>query len=288
MQPRCVDLHTHSHVSDGTDSPAEIVRQAAKCNLAAVALTDHDTIDGLDEASEAGKKYDIEVVRGCEISVESPYGQVHLLGLWLPEHSPSFEEMLEQFRADRKSRNQRMVENLVTLGCPISYAEVVNYAKGEPVGRPHIAEVMCQNGFTSSQEAAFKGFLVKGTPAFVPKKNADPQKVTTLLADIGATVAIAHPMLLPCPREWLEDFLSDMRSYGLSAIEAWHSSHNPEQVRYCTDLAARLNLGLTGGSDYHGALKPMVKLGTGRGQVRFTQALYERLKDRRRAMGLPV
>lgn len=288
MQPRLVDLHTHTWISDGSDSPSDLVKKAALARLAAIAVTDHDTVAGLDEAVEAGKRHGVEVIRGCELSVNSPYGEVHLLGLWLPADCPAINQPLATLREARTARNRLMVDKLVERGFPLAYEDVVALAGGESVGRPHIARAMVERGIVPSLDAAFRGYLNRGGVAFVPKTSMEPHECVSLLAGHGATVAIAHPMLLRCPREWLEDFAADLRGAGLSAMEAWHSEHSAQDERYCVDLAARLGLGLTGGSDYHGLAKPRVQLGRGKGTLRVTTAFLDRLKDQRRARGLPL
>ena len=288
MQPRLVDLHTHSWISDGSDSPTELVKKGAAAGLAAMALTDHDTVAGLDEAVETGKRLGLEVIRGCELSVNSPYGEVHILGLWLPADASGLSQALGDLRAARTQRNHKIVERLNGLGVALTYDEVLAVAGGESVGRPHIARVMLSKGYGESLDNIFRQYLNRGGAAFVPKTVLEPQDGVALLANQGATVAVAHPMLLRAPRDWLETFMADLRPHGLSAIEAWHSEHSPLDERYCADLASRLGLGLTGGSDYHGLAKPRVRLGRGKGALRVTTAFLDRLKDQRRAKGLPL
>lgn len=286
MQPVFVDLHTHTTASDGSDSPTELVKKAAEAGLAAVAVTDHDTVSGLDEACEAGKRYNISVVRGCELSVSSQYGEVHLLGLWLPENCSVIEKQLAKLRDNRDCRNERIIARLNKLGVALSLEQVLAQSQGETVGRPHIANALLKAGYVTTIQDAFVRYLGKDGSAFEPKEVLTPEAGVRLLANMGATVSVAHPMLIRCPLPWLEDTVSDLASHGLTAIEAYHSEHSAKHERCCADIAGRHNLGVSGGSDYHGLAKPAIRLGRGKGGLRVTVAVYDRLRARRREQGL--
>ena len=288
MQPSLVDLHTHTTASDGSDSPAAVVRLAVQAKLKAVAITDHDTIAGLDEAEEEGRRLGIEVVRGCEISATCEYGEVHILGLWLPHHCDSLEERLAQLRERRIRRNALMLERLAAIGLPLSMEEVLAYSGGESVGRPHMAMAMLARGYISEINDAYRLYIGRNCPAFVPKESLPPEEAVRMLADAGASVSFAHPMLLRCPAEWREQLTERLASAGLDAIEAYHSEHSAADVRYCVGLAARYGLGLSGGSDYHGVTKPRIQVGRGRGGLRVTVAVMDMLKARRMAKGQSV
>lgn len=285
MQPQLVDLHTHTTASDGSDSPTELVRKAAMARLAAVAVTDHDTVSGLDEAEEAGKQFGVEVVRGCELSVSSEFGEIHLLGLWLPKDCSSIEDELASLREKRDTRNDRILTRLQQLGVPLTLDQVLRESQGETVGRPHIARALLHAGYVKTVADAFQQYLGKDGAAFEPKEVLTPEDGVRLLADLGAVVSVAHPMLIRCPRPWLEETIAHLTTHGLTAIEAYHSEHSLADERYCVDLASRLNLHLSGGSDYHGTIKPRIRLGRGKGALRVTTAIYERLKPH--GVGLP-
>ena len=285
---RLVDLHTHSTASDGADTPAALVRRAARAGLVAVALTDHDTVSGLPEAQAAGREHGIEVIRGCEVSAASPYGEAHILGLWLPEDVGRLEAVLEDQRQKRTLRNRRILERLADKGIALTYDEVLAEAGGETVGRPHIAAALVRRGYASSVRESFQKWLGRNGAAFVARESMDMQDAVRLLAGLGATVCLAHIRLLPCPDSWVEDTVRALKPCGLTAIEAWHSEYTPADTRFCVDVAARHHLGLTGGSDYHGDAKRGVALGVGRGNLRVTAGALEGLKARRRAAGLEV
>jgi len=283
-----VDLHTHTTASDGTDSPSELVRLAVLAGLAAVAVTDHDTVAGLREAEEAASGQNIEIIRGCELSAASACGELHILGLWLPRGLKTLEAALETARERRGARNRLMVDKLNALGLDMEYRAVLAEAGGETVGRPHIARAMVRLGHVPDEHAAFDRYLKYGAPAFVPKEKLTAQEAVRLLASLGATVALAHPLLARGPRPELEDCIADLRADGLDALEVFHADHNQAGEAYVRALARRLNLGMTGGSDYHGRTKPSVALGRIRGEQRVGLEVLEALKQQRRDKGLPV
>lgn len=281
-----IDLHTHTTASDGTDSPTELVHKAHAAGLVAVAITDHDTIDGLEEARRAGQECGIRIIDGCELSVRTRYGEVHILGLWLPRDSSALQERLIELRRLRGERNVLIVEKLRSLGCDIHMDEVLAEGKGS-VGRPHIARVMVRKGFVPNECEAFEQYLARGCKAWFPKEVLEPEVAVRLLADLGATVSLAHPFLQGYPVSWLEDFVQKLIPYGLDTLEAWHSEHSPAQTRLCVDWAKKYGIGLSGGSDYHGENKPGIHLGVGRGGLRVPLDVLEKLEARRRASGLP-
>jgi len=308
MSIRFIDLHSHSTASDGSDTPADLVRKAAAARLAAIALTDHDTTSGLDEAVREGRQRGIEVIRGCELGVRCEHGELHILGLWLPEgdgphpganpldanplDANPLDATLAELRHHRAIRNQRIAAQLRECGVDIEYAEVEAISGGESVSRLHFARILHDKGYVSSPQEAFARYIGPGGRAYVAKETLSPVEGVALLRSVGATVSLAHPMLFRYPgngfAEWLDDTVADLKPHGLDAIEAYHSEHSQADTRRCVDLAARHGLALTGGSDYHGAGKPGISLGRGRGGLRVTTAVLDDLKERRRRQGLPV
>lgn len=288
MQPRFVDLHTHTTASDGSDTPTELIQKAAERGLAAVAVTDHDTVSGLDEAVETGNRLGVEVIRGCELSVHTTHGEVHLLGLWLPEGDSELDNRLKALRKGRDERNDLILERLRALGIPLELEQVLAESRGESVGRPHIARALLRYGYVSSLQDAFYRYLGKNGAAYEPREELSPAAGVQMLTSLGATVSMAHPMLVRCPPDWLNNTVAELAALGMTAIEAYHSEHSARDERVCAELATRHGLGITGGSDYHGSAKPRIVLGRGKGGLRVTEAVFERLKDRRRAAGLPV
>jgi predicted metal-dependent phosphoesterase TrpH len=289
MSGRYIDLHTHSLVSDGSDGPADLVKKAAKLGLAAVALTDHDSLDGLDEAEETARVLGIDFVRGVEIAVEDDFGELHLLGLWMPRPSARMREALAGMRQQRKNRNQAMFDALESNGLPLTGEEMRNVSESENLGRPHIALALVNKGYAANRKEAFDRYIGRNGTAFVPRALSSPREGIRLLRDEGATVALAHPFhSLSMTRERLDDLLSDFRAFGLTALEAYHNSHSAHHTRLCVDLAARHTLMLTGGSDYHGTNKEGVALGVGRGNMRVPLRVLSTLREHRKNKGLWV
>ena len=197
---RRVDLHTHSNASDGTDTPSELIDKAHAAGLAAVAITDHDTLSGLSEAEREAQKYpDMEFVRGVEVSTGSDHGEMHILGLWVPRDAEPLEKALAEMRAKRGERNARIVEKLCRLGCPLSMDDVMKEAGGESVGRPHIAMALITKGYVKSMKEAFDKYLGQTGSAYLPKDVMDPEKAVSIMSYIGCSVVIAHPLLRSYP-----------------------------------------------------------------------------------------
>ena len=283
-----IDLHTHSTASDGTDSPTELVRKAAQAHLAVLALTDHDTLVGLEEAEQEAKRQNMGFVRGCEISTATPWGEAHFLGLWIPEKGEKtalLEAELEKVRQQRKERNLRIAEKLRTLGFDVSYEAAAALAGGTVVGRPHFAALLCALGVVKDRKEAFRLYLGRDGLAYVPRRLMSPQEAVSLLKSTGAVVSMAHPRLLHAPVEELDHLLAGLKEQGLDALEAYHSEHDAGDVRLCVELASRHHLQLSGGSDYHGLAKPNISIGHGKGGLRVGFSVYEELMKYRREQG---
>lgn len=282
-----IDLHTHSTASDGSDSPALLVQKAAEAGIAALALTDHDTLAGLEEAAETAAGLGMEFIRGCEISTRTDQGEIHVLGLWVPEKCDRLETFLATLRMARQNRNDMILELLRAAGVKITIEDVAAHAAGA-VGRPHIATVLVEKGYAESRQEAFSFWLGRGGKAYVPKPVPPPQEAVKILAEAGASPIIAHPLLRPAPDSWLDSFVASLVPHGLSGLEAWHSAHTRGQAAAILDIARKYGLGVSGGSDYHGANKPGISLGTGRNNLQLGCQVLENLKQRRKKAGLTV
>ncbi len=304
-----VDLHTHTLASDGRKSPAAVVKAAAKLGLAAVAITDHDTLAGLNKAQAQGRKDGIEVIRGCELSVFSECGEVHLLGLWIPKRAIKIERALRQLRENRAQRNFFIVQKLQELGLDVRYEEVlcaartVDGATTSPahaqkatkavnpqhsIGRPHIATVLLEKGYVSTIKEAFAKYLGDGCPAYVPKKLLEVEEIMVLLREAKVTPCLAHPGLIRCSDAWLDSYVKYLKDLGLMAIEALHSEHDAANTERMLTLAKKYDLAISGGSDFHGDVKPQIHLGFGKGNLRISEQILLDLKEQRRALGYPV
>lgn len=274
-----VDLHTHSRASDGTLSPGELVALAGESGLAAVALTDHDTLAGLPEARQAGLEHGVEVVSGVELSVADGDRGVHIVGLFLSDRPGPLAEALEYLRARRHDRNHQILEKLAKLGIPVDYAAVTALAQGA-VGRPHIAQVMLSMRAVGSFKEAFTRYLGNHGQAYVPKVKLGFAEAVELLRAEGALVILAHPYILGHSGKELTATVTRYKDMGLDGIEVFYTEHSQAQTLEFLSLARRLDLALSGGSDFHGAAKPGVELGKGRGNLRVDGTILDGLKER--------
>jgi len=281
-----IDLHTHSTASDGSDTPAELVQKAARIGLHAIALTDHDTLSGLDDAADAAHDLGIEFIRGCEVSARSDQGSIHILGLWVPANCDSLENFLAHLRNARDRRNGMILKKLQSHGLKITIDEVASHACGT-IGRPHIAEVLLEKGYVDNRKEAFDEWLDYNGKAYVPKPAPAPHEAVRILAEAGAAPIVAHPMLRPAPEDWLKAFTASLLPYGLFGLEAWHSSHTVEQSQVILNIAKMFSLGVSGGSDYHGLNKPDISLGKGHGNLHLKREVLENMKKIRKSSGLP-
>lgn len=273
-----VDLHTHTSASDGLNTPRELVALAVREGLCAIAITDHDTTSGVREALDAGKEQGLYIVPGCEISSMTPYGEMHIVGLWTPLDDPVLETALYRFRERRKERNLAILKRLGEMGMPLSLGEVEGFANGESVGRPHIAAALIARGYVRSKEEAFERFLAKNRAAYVPRLVDAPEEAVHLLRSVGAVTVLAHPMLLGAPLAWIEQQAAMLKEYGLQAVEAYHSEHSLSDIRNCVTMAARLGLALSGGSDFHGNERLGRSLGRGKGGLRIPVSVLHSLQ----------
>ncbi|MDD3313649.1 PHP domain-containing protein [Pseudodesulfovibrio sp.] len=284
-----IDLHTHSTASDGTLAPAELVRLAKETGLDAIALTDHDTFKGVPEALAAGRELGMEVIPGCELSLESPEGAgwMHVVALWVPENPVELQAAFDWVIEGRLTRNHEIVEKLRTLGINITYERVAARAGGT-IGRPHFAQELLALGVVSSIDEAFKVWLGDNGRAYVPKRKLRPEKALGILKSIGATAILAHPFALGLKIDETEALVRELMGYGLDGVEVYYSEHTPAQTEAYKDMADRLGLLVSGGSDFHGSVKPAISLGKGRGGLDVPTALLDRMKEYRLSKGLPI
>jgi len=240
-------MHMHTLCSDGSLSPANLVAQAHSAGLTAIAVTDHDCIDGLSEAKDAGARLGVEVVSGVELSVTVEDVEVHMLGYFFDPNHAGLRAHLDAFQNHRRRRAEAMVERLHGLGVKLPVEAVWEQAQGRALGRPHVAEALLAQGVVSTQQEAFDRFIGDGAPAFVPKPLFPATAALALLHEAGGIGVIAHP------GHWTRDapLMSLIRS-GLDGVETIHPSHDASLTRYYTQVARDFGLLETGGSDYHG------------------------------------
>lgn len=244
---RLADLHTHSNASDGALSPTELVRAAADFGLAAVAITDHDTMEGVEEALAAGSDIGMEVVPGIEISTIGPGGvEVHMLGYYLDYSYPPLREMLEVLRESRCDRGRKMVEALNAVGVDVKLDRLMEIAQGGAIGRPHVAKAIIEIGAASSMDSAFGKYLVEGAPAFVPRFKVEPADAVKMITEAGGIPVCAHVAKLN-----RDELLLELASQGMRGIEVYHPDHTTAGIRHYKKFAANHDLIATGGSDAH-------------------------------------
>lgn len=287
---RVIDLHTHSSVSDGSEPPARIPELAAAAGCSAVALTDHDSLDGLAEAGEAATRARVRLVRGCEVSCRRPAvpggapagGSAHVLCYFVDGAEGPLQDELGRLRADRAARNRHLVERLGQLGIPVTWDEVVAEAGTEAgVGRPHFARVLVARGAAADVNDAFDRWLGDGRPAYVPKARLEAPDVAALARASGAVAVLAHPLSLGLEPGPLEAVVRELAGRGLGGIEAVYGTYSPDQRRALVQLAARTGLVATGGSDFHGSFKPELRVGTGLGDLDVPDDALAALEERR-------
>jgi len=270
-----IDLHTHTTASDGTLSPAELVAQAKALGLAAIAVTDHDTIDGLQEAMAAAKG--IEVIPGVEISADFN-GELHILGYYFDPASASLASCLAELRRYREERNPRIVSRLQELGFNITLGEVEQESGGKVVGRPHFAKVLLKKGYLGSIAEAFEKYLAVGKPAYFKKEKLSPREAIEVISQAGGIPVLAHPKYLDLSPKALEELVRELELAGLRGIEAFYSSHTPDETKLYREIGLKYGLCLTGGSDFHGDNKPEIRLGSGTGDLQVSEQLLLPIK----------
>ncbi|HEX9779826.1 MAG TPA: PHP domain-containing protein [bacterium] len=244
---RLVDLHLHTHYSDGTEAPEAVLELARGAGLAAAAITDHDNIDALSESEAAAAARGIELIPGIEMSSSEDGIEVHILGyLFDPAHA-AFRAHLERQQARRVRRVHETAARLRSVGVEISAEEVLALAGKGTVGRPHVARVLRKHGYVSSTSEAFERFIGPGNPGFIPGSTVAPATIIALIREAGGVPVLAHPVYVK-----RDDMIARFASQGLAGLETHHSSHTPEQVRRYERMADDLGLLKTGGSDFHG------------------------------------
>jgi predicted metal-dependent phosphoesterase TrpH len=272
-----LDLHLHTTYSDGSFTPSEVVAFAHSANVTALAITDHDTVDGIPEAMEAGQRLGIEIVPGIELSSRWKESEMHILGYFLNRQDPTLHAHLTRFQEARHRRNPRIIERLNELGLEVTYDEVKALAKNESIGRPHIARVLMNKRYVTSAKEAFDRYLADGASAYVPRDLPTPQEAIAIIRAAGGVPVLAHPSWLD-RSDGIYKICEELKAHGLAGVEVHYSTHRPEQTAQYLEAARRLELLITGGSDFHGATKPDIEVGRGRGTLFVPEALLEPLK----------
>ncbi|MBI2681324.1 MAG: PHP domain-containing protein [Candidatus Solibacter usitatus] len=279
-----IDLHTHTDESDGTYRPAELVDEAVATGLEALAISDHDTLAGYDAAEPLARAAGLDLICGIELSTKFHGRTVHLLGYFLNGGpSAEFRGWLKELHDSRRDRNIRLIARLQAQGVDVTLEEV-STGRGSQTGRPHFARVLIDKGYASSIEHAFQQYLGEESgSAYVQRMEPELGEALKLVAAGGGLASLAHPIRLVRrgASDGLDPMIAEMRELGLPAIEAFHSDHGPAEVAQYLGYAERYGLAVTGGSDFHGANKPRIRLGTGLdGNLDIPRAVLDKLRDK--------
>jgi len=275
-----IDLHTHTTFSDGSLTPTQLVEAAAAMGLTAVAVTDHDTVDGLPEALAAGERLGINVIAGVELNLEHDRITMDMLGYFLNGcPSDELKRELAELRVYRGERNARIVERLADLGMVLDPADLAAAAENGSVGRPHIGEALMRRGYVSSISEAFKLYLRRGAPAWVDRRRLSLGAAVRLLRASGGLPVLAHPGIIRTDAAGLDHLLRDAVKAGMVGLECYYPLHDEATVKAFLVLAGKYGLVATGGSDHHGSVKPAAHLGVGPGGKPFPDELLAGLRD---------
>lgn len=280
-----IDLHVHTLNSDGSDTATTVVEKAAKLGLRAIAITDHDTFAGVDEAMAAGRRLGVEVVPGVELSSMHADEHIHLLGYYADRDTPALRELMELAVRERVQRNEKMVQRLHDAGYPIDMEEMRREYPGQVMlGRPHVSAILMKKGVVPDIRTGVVDLMGKGRPFYVERYHIPLMDYIRAVRKAGGLPVIAHLYQYRFTAEQLYDMVAEAAEAGCVGLEGMYSTYTPEQQETVFALADKFGLVCTGGSDYHGTRKPHISLGTGTGDLSVPYALLEQLKARRDAL----
>ncbi|MDL2229125.1 PHP domain-containing protein [Treponema sp. OttesenSCG-928-L16] len=270
-----IDLHTHSSASDGSLTPRQLIAEAHSRGISAIALTDHDTIDGNDEAAAAADTLGIHFIPGIELEIQWEPGEFHLLGLGIKNPSGDFLEALRTIAEIRKQRNLGILEKMQEMGISADYGDIKAMSEGNTIGRPHFAAFLVERRVVKNREQAFSRYLGKGRPLYIPKEGLAFRRAVEMIKESGGIAVLAHPMSLYVSWGRLPGLIADLKDQGLDGIEAWHPTAKPRACKRLEELGLRLGLYISAGSDFHGASRPDRKLGISSGGRKIEDSVLE-------------
>jgi 3',5'-nucleoside bisphosphate phosphatase len=276
-----IDLHCHSTFSDGSLTPEQLVAEANRIGLAALALTDHDTVAGLPRFLAAGEGGTVRLVPGVELSVDCTQGQMHMLGYWMDVENPELVRQMEWIRNGREMRNRDMLEKLNGLGFAMTWEDVQGFAGEDVVGRPHFAQVMLQKGYAKDKNEVFDQWLGDGKPGYADRPRLTAEVAVALIRQAGGVAVLAHPFTLRIDKTALEGLFHELAGVGLAGVECYYSEHSADLTKDYLEMARRADLVPTGGSDFHGEVSPGIRLGSGFGGLNVPDEVLGRLEARR-------
>ncbi len=279
---KTVDLHTHSTASDGSFSPEALVREAVTAGVSAIALTDHDSVSGVEQALRAGEQTGMEVIPGVELSTDYAREEVHVGGLCMAHENPALTAQLHRVGEERDGRNVKIIAKLQKVGFAISVEAVYSRNPDSVISRPHIARYLVETGQAPDVQYVFDHYIAAGADCYVERYKITPVEAVGVIHAAGGLAILAHPCLYHLPEEVLLRLVGEMKEAGLDGIEALYSRNKEDdEERFC-EIAADYDLLLSGGSDFHGASKPDIKIGTGRGNLCVPYELLARMKEVRK------
>lgn len=273
-----IDLHVHSNASDGSLSPREVADEAIRMNLSAIALTDHDTIDGIPEIIQYTKDKNLEVIPGIELSCYYQKREIHILGFYMDYENPGLEAELTKLKKAREDRNLKMIDLMQKDGLPITMEKLLHGNPDSVITRAHFARVLVEEGICKNKEIAFKKYIGIGNKYYLPKPEVTCETAMSILTTYGKAAFLAHPMIYHFGYAQIEELLLYLKSLGLKGIEAYHSSNNSYESDKLRSLALKYDLAISGGSDFHGAVKPDILMGKGRGGMKIPMRLLDTIK----------
>lgn len=279
-----VDLHVHSNKSDGSFTPSELVDMAIAKGLTAFALTDHDTTAGVKEAVAYGQEKGIEVIPGIEFSTEYYGKDIHIVGLFIDEDAPAFQEQIGNFVRAREERNEKMCARLAADGIDISYEKLLEAFPDCVITRGHYSRYLLDHGYVKNLPEAFDRYLGDNTKYFVPREKITPAQAVSLILAVKGIPVLAHPLLYHMGKDNLSSLVRHLKEAGLIALEAVYSTYSAGEERQMRQLAARYGLLISGGSDFHGKSKPGLELGTGYGKLFIPEDILIALKKKRKEL----
>lgn len=270
-----IDLHVHTTCSDGSFSPEEVVGYAAKINLSAIGITDHDTTEALAKAELAGKNLNIEIISGVELSVEMPNRsglELHILGYFLEYHNDHFQERLSFFRQKRHERAQQMLERLHSMNIYIDGNKLIEKTNDNAIGRLHFAQALLEEGYVNNIQEAFQRYIGFGKPAYIPKARLSPAEAIEIITNVKGIPVLAHPYFA----EINKDMIQHLVELGLKGIEVYHSKHSASDMERFKNYASEFDLLITGGSDCHGEIDKNEAL---MGNMKVPYEILERMRE---------
>ena len=273
-----IDLHVHSSISDGSFTPKEVVDLARNAKLRYIALTDHDTVDGIEAAiTYAGKFDDIDIIPGTELSCYYLNREIHIVGLFLDYKDEALLSSLHRLENARLQRNLKMIQNFIAAGIPLTLDELQHGNPKSVITRAHFARILVEKGICKDKNEAFDKYLGIGCPFYLPKPQVTPEQILRIIKTAGGIAILAHPYSYGFSKTQVETLLDTLIPLGLSGIECYYCTYDDGQTQELRSIAHKKNLLVSGGSDFHGAIKPDISIGTGRGKLRIPEKLLQNM-----------